>query len=120
MCEIDCPPTQYPSKDLCLDCPFTCLTCVSDKICTQCNVFAKLNSQYQCELICGSNEYSTGNSCVKCPTTCASCLDSNICTSCITEYSLYKGQCIPECPEGTVKKNNSCYLVVTCNLIWFW
>ena len=40
--------------------------------------------------------------CLPCPENCSACSSFTVCTSCTTEsnYLLYEGNCVSECPSG--------------------
>jgi hypothetical protein len=114
MCEKDCPPSTYAYKTFCYDCPKNCLTCTSDSICTSCKGLAILNTKSQCQMQCGINEFLYNNECYKCPFSCKVCEQNKGCTSCLTGYILYNGNCVLDCPQGTFKKNDFCFKIVSC------
>jgi hypothetical protein len=115
MCEPDCPPTKYAYKDNCIECASKCLTCLNDQMCLSCYGNAILTPLYKCDLGCASNEYKNNSGvCSRCPTGCSTCIDSNTCTSCVQGLIYNRGQCISECPSGSLKNKNNCYTIVNC------
>jgi hypothetical protein len=114
VCEIDCPPNQYASNDQCFNCPTNCETCSSPNICKTCQGNAILNAQSLCDLKCSTNQFLLNGSCESCPGSCSSCNDKKTCTGCINGYFSFNGECVAQCPDGTVKKNNKCIKIVTC------
>lgn len=97
----------------CVPCPDGCSSCSNDT-CFSCMDYYFMYTDVSTNISlcsyysCPDNfrtDYST-NQCVACPEGCLNCLADNTCVSCAANYTLYWGECINYCPNGTYNYYN--------------
>jgi proprotein convertase subtilisin/kexin type 5 len=88
-----------------------CQICSTNNSCAQCilpyNLYFNSSGNSSCVLTCPLMTYQNNQfTCVPCSSNCISCTNVN-CLTCSSNYYLYQGNCVSQCPIGFQAQNSS-------------
>ena len=94
------------TKSVCLQCQYTCETCVDTSACGSCNATLQRTmsgSTGFCECSAGYYDDLINETCNGCPVACTTCSSATVCTGCQNTRTLANGSCA--CTVGYYETN---------------
>ncbi|XP_069891868.1 proprotein convertase subtilisin/kexin type 5 isoform X2 [Dipodomys merriami] len=101
-CREACPEKHVAVDGVCKRCPEMCQECLHERTCKECMPDFFLHED-TCHQSCPQGSYSHAGQCITCHEDCLQCSgpEADDCEQCADiSKSLYKGQCLDECPVG--------------------